>query len=145
MPMISSPEHFFVSPDGLLVFSMLAQVISTRISQPSLPRKNMNLHYSIFLFWTNFWQPTVHVQKNIFEKNLIKAYSPHLYASFGTFLRPNCSIIRNTVSIWSMFENRQIALIEGKCRRFRNSSDCLKTHCVANNWPIWTQNVPKEA
>ena len=29
-----------------------------------------------------------------------------------------------------MFENRQIALIEGKCRRFRNSSGCLKTRCA---------------
>ena len=33
----------------------------------------------------------------------------------------------------------------GKCRWFRNSSACLKTHCAANNWPIWTQKVPKEA
>ena len=83
--MICSPEHFFVSPDGLLGFSMLAQVISTRISQPSLPRKNMNLHYSICLFWTNFWQPTVHVQKNIFEKTFIEVGSSYLFTSFGTF------------------------------------------------------------
>ena len=27
-----------------------------------------------------------------------------------------------------MFENRQLAVFEGKCRRFRNSSECLKTH-----------------
>ena len=29
-----------------------------------------------------------------------------------------------------MFENRQIALIEGKCRRFRNCSEFLKAHCA---------------
>ena len=29
-----------------------------------------------------------------------------------------------------MFENRQLALFEGKCRRFRNSSECLNTHCA---------------
>ena len=28
-----------------------------------------------------------------------------------------------------MFGNRQLAVFEGKCRRFRNSSECLKTHC----------------
>ena len=46
-----------------------------------------------------------------------------------------------------MFESRQIAviLIEGKCRRFPNSSECLNTHCFAKNRPIWTQKVPKEA
>ena len=30
-------------------------------------------------------QPTVHVQKNIFEKTLIEVGSPYLCASFGTF------------------------------------------------------------
>ena len=51
----------------------------------TLPRKNMNLPYSIRMYWTNFWQLYIHVQKNIFEKTLIKAGSSHLYASFGTF------------------------------------------------------------
>ena len=32
-----------------------------------------------------------------------------------------------------------------KCRRFWNSSRCLKTPCDANNWPIWTQQMPNEA
>ena len=44
-----------------------------------------------------------------------------------------------------MFENRQIAVIEGKCRRFRNSSECFKTRCAATDRPIVTQKVPKEA
>ena len=33
-----------------------------------------------------------------------------------------------------MFGNRQIAAIEGKCRQFRYSFECLKTHCAANNF-----------
>ena len=32
-----------------------------------------------------------------------------------------------------MFENRQLAVFEGKCRRFRDSSECLKTHCAVKN------------
>ena len=44
-----------------------------------------------------------------------------------------------------MFENRQLAVFEGKCRRFRNSSECLNTSCAANDGTIWTQKVPKEA
>ena len=49
---------------------------STKINRPG---------YNIRMYWTKFWQPTVHVQQNIFEKALIEAGSPHLYASFGTF------------------------------------------------------------
>ena len=64
---------------------------------------------------------------------------------FWLILRQNWLIIGGTVSLWSMFENRQLTVFEGKCCRFRNSSECLKTHCGANNWPIWTQKVPKEA
>ena len=41
--------------------------------------------YSIRMYWTNFWQPTDHIQLNIFEKTLIEIGSSHLYASFGTF------------------------------------------------------------
>ena len=37
------------------------------------------------MYWTNFRQPTAHVQQNIFGKTLIEVCSPHLYASFGTF------------------------------------------------------------
>ena len=50
----------------------------------TLPRKNMNLPYSICMFWTNFWQPTIHVQENIFEKTLLEVGSWYLYTSFGT-------------------------------------------------------------
>ena len=45
-----------------------------------------------------------------------------------------------------MLENRQIAVIEAKCRRLQNSSEeFLNTYCASNNRPIWTQKVPKEA
>ena len=48
-------------------------------------RKSMNLPYSIRMYLTNFWQQTVHVQQNIFEKTLTELGTSHLYASFGTF------------------------------------------------------------
>ena len=105
---------------------------STKINRPV---------HSIRMYWTNFLQPTAHVQQNIFGKTLIEVRSPHLYASFGTFY----------AKIGPLFEAqwvfKECLKIEGKCRRFRNSSECLKTHCGANNcnWPIWTQKVPKEA
>ena len=51
----------------------------------TMPRKNMNLPYSILMYWTNIWQPTVRVQQDIFEKTLVEDSSSHLYASFGTF------------------------------------------------------------
>ena len=48
---------------------------STKINRPV---------YSIRMYWTNFRQPTAHVQQNIFE-TLKEVRCPHLYASFGTF------------------------------------------------------------
>ena len=40
----------------------------------TLTRKNMNLPYSIRMYWTNFWQPTVHILYNkIFLKNSLKS------------------------------------------------------------------------
>ena len=37
------------------------------------------------MYWTNFCQPTIRVQQNIFVKNLSEFGILHLYASFGTF------------------------------------------------------------
>ena len=37
------------------------------------------------MYSRNFWQPTIHVQQNIFEKNLKIDGSSHFYASFGVF------------------------------------------------------------
>ena len=87
-----------------------------------------------------FWPPTVHVQQNDFEKTFIEVCIPHLYDSFGTFWAQIGQLFE-AQWVWSMFGNQQIAAIEGKCRRFRNSSECLKNHCAANNWQIWTQSV----
>ena len=49
---------------------------STKINRPV---------HSIHMYWTNFRQPTAHVQQNIFGKTLTEVCSLHLYASFGTF------------------------------------------------------------
>ena len=79
---------------------------STKINHPV---------YSIRMYWTNFRQPTAHVQQNIFGKTLIKVCIPHLYASFGNF----CAQIGQLFKAQRVFEvylNRQIAVIEGKCR-----------------------------
>ena len=55
------------------------------LAENTLPRKNMNLPYSIRMYWTSFWQPAVNVQQNIFEKTHVEIGRSHLYASFGTF------------------------------------------------------------
>ena len=49
---------------------------STKINRPGP---------NIRMYWTNFRQPTAHLQQDIFEKILIEVGSLHLYASFGTF------------------------------------------------------------
>ena len=49
---------------------------STKINRPV---------HRIRMYWTNYRQPTAHVQQNIFGKTLTEVCSLHLYASFGTF------------------------------------------------------------
>ena len=51
----------------------------------TIPFKIKHPVHNIHVYWTNFWQQTVHEQQNIFENTLIEDCSPHLYASFGTF------------------------------------------------------------
>ena len=41
--------------------------------------------HNIRMYWTNFWPPTVHIQKNIFENTLIEVCSSYIYASCDTF------------------------------------------------------------
>ena len=45
----------------------------------------LRYRFNQYMYWTNFRQPTAHVQQNIFVKTLVEACSLHLYASFGTF------------------------------------------------------------
>ena len=51
----------------------------------TLLTKKKHPRYNIRMYWSNFWQLTVHVQLNISEKKtLMKVCRPHLYDSFGT-------------------------------------------------------------
>ena len=107
-------------------------------------RKKRNLVYSIHMYWTNFWRPTIHVQQNIFVKTSIEVGSSHLYGSFGPFYVK----IRHFLGAQWVFEKclkTVKSLFLRKMRSISNSSKSLKSHCDSNTWPIWTQNVPKEA
>ena len=77
------------------------------------------------MYWTNFRQPTAHVQQNIFGKIPIKACSTHFYASFGTFYAKIGQLFEAQWVFEVCFENRQLGVFKGKCRRFRNSSECF--------------------
>ena len=68
------------------LFNIVAKKIltdSTKINRPG---------HNIRMYWTNFRQPTAHIQKNIFGKTCIEVFSPHLYASFGTFYVKICPL-----------------------------------------------------
>ena len=116
----------------------------------TLPHKNINLHYSGYSIRNTYvLNKFLTADRSCKTKYFWKNFYINLYSTslrfFWQLLRQNWSIIRGTVSLWSMFENRQLAVFEGKCRRFRNSSECLKTHCTSNNLPIGTKKVPKQA
>ena len=103
----------------------------------TLPRKNMNLPHSIRMYWTNFWQLTVHVQQNIFEKTLIKVDSSHLCASFGTFY----------VQIGKLFESQWDFKLseEFEIDVIFLRKHFSKTHCDSKNLPIWTKGAKRSA
>ena len=71
LDMKKSYENKFISEYNKIIILMqkILHIVVT------LTRKNMNLPYSMRMYWTIFWQPTVHVHKNIFEKTLIEVGS----------------------------------------------------------------------
>ena len=94
---INNPSAFFCyqktvffnyswAPFSNFFFLNIHTTDSTKINRPG---------HNIRMYWTNFWQPTAHVQQNIFGETLIEVCLRHLYASFGTF----CIQIRATVSL----------------------------------------------
>ena len=77
---------FFLSVYEVQFFVFLFLLFSHRLFPIYTDSTKINrLGHNIRMYWTNFRQPTAHVQQNIFEKTLIEVCSPHLYASFRTF------------------------------------------------------------
>ena len=87
LPAITLCFHFFYHTNNANNFMHYASnnKLGKLFRIPMLPRENINLPYSIRMYWMNFWQPTVHVQQNIFEKTLKEVCSAHFNASFSTF------------------------------------------------------------
>ena len=109
---------------------------STKINSPG---------YNIRMHGTNFWQANVHVEQNIFQKNLIEICSPHLYASFGTF----CVQIGQLFAAKWVFKHSEesrnpqhfpsIAIDSINLSIFKHTNTSIsKTYCSYNNWPILT-------
>ena len=77
MVVITNNLHFsFIS-----WFPLLCSLPELKMYTDSQKHESTLVH----TYWTNFWQPIVHVQPKLFEKTLIEIGSPHLYPSFGTF------------------------------------------------------------
>ena len=72
---------------------------STKINRPG---------YNIRMYWTNFWQPTVHVQQNMFEKTLIK-WVVHTFTNLlAPFVPKLFNYLRHSKSL-NIRKNCQIA------------------------------------
>ena len=76
--------NYYDGGDFYKNYLLKTDFIGKKKDHPTLTRKNMNLPYSIRMYWNNFWQLTVHV-KFFFLKKLIQVESLYLCASFGTF------------------------------------------------------------
>ena len=91
--------------------------------------------HNIRMCWANFWQPTVHVQQNTFEKTPIEAVSSHLCASFGTFC----------VQIGQFLEAQWLFELCLKIDNLLSSKENVGDLKILPNVPIWSQKVLKEA
>ena len=112
--------------------------------EDTIPRKIMNLPYSICMYWTNVWQPTVHVQQNIFEKTL-KMLVVHIFTLLlAPFVPKLVNYLRysETLKFRKNSKSTSFSFENGDFTVFIHFS---KTRCASNNCPIGTQQVPKEA
>ena len=89
------------------------------------------------MYWTNFWQPTVHVQQNISGKILLEIWSPYLCASFGTFCFPIGQLFEERASL-TFLKNSKSATLSFKKDDLSISKYSSKTHFYSNIWSIWT-------
>ena len=72
----------------LWIFTFKALCIKKYLAkrETCMPRKNIILSFSILMCRTSFWQLTVHVQQNIFEKNSYRRWQLRSLRFFGPFL-----------------------------------------------------------
>ena len=52
--------------------------------QNTVKNTSIDPKYFIRMYWTNFWQASAHMKRNILGELLIKICRPDPYASFGT-------------------------------------------------------------
>ena len=77
-------------------------------------------------FWKNLYKLVAHI-----FMLLLAPFTSKL----ANYSRPTLNFRKNSKSTTFSFENSDLSI-------FQLFS---KTHCASNNWPIWTQKVPKEA
>ena len=109
---------------------------SIRINRPG---------YSIGMYWTIFWQPSVRVQQNIFEKTLIESLLAHFALKFVNYSRYSESLKnvwkstnrcdrRKMTSISEFFimfkdslcRDQQIIFLHKRCQKERKDVDCKR-------------------
>ena len=86
------------------------------------------MHNIVRLYWTNFWQPTVHAQQNIFEKTPIEICSTLLYASFAPFASKSVIHSRHRESlkyVWKSTNHRHRREMSSILEFFRIFKDSL--------------------
>ena len=102
-----------------LVYTVPHSTTEDLVSTHTMPRKIMNLPYSIRMYWTIFWQPADRsYTTTYFWKNSYRSWYLISLSFFWHLLRPKWSFFRGKVSLWKMFENDRIAFFVWKWRQF---------------------------
>ena len=65
------------------------------------------------------------MHNKVFLEKLLWKFVAHIFTLFWHLLRPNWSIHRGRVNLWRLFEDRKIAVFEGKMSSISNSSASL--------------------
>ena len=83
------------------------------------------------MYWTNFRQPTAHVQQNIFGKILKELCSPHVYASFASFESKLVNYSKHCTAQCSKGVTKPQS--ERKIDKFRKKNPLMQS-CNHSNW-----------
>ena len=90
------------------------------------------------------WPPTIHEQQNILGKTLTEVGSSHLCAFLAYFASKLVNHSSHS-EILNFHKISKLTPFSFKISDFTVFGHISKTYCVSKNWPILTQNMPKEA
>ena len=138
-PCISRP--YFLRRKARIFRNPVIMVLTWNCSYIHCPAKTW-IYLTSYVCTKRIFDSRPFMNNKIFLKKLLQKFVVHI---FTLYLARSVNFSRHSESVKYVWKSKNRCYrIEGKCRRYRNSSKCLKTHFATNNWPIWTKKKSKD-